>query len=157
MKIRNSIRCLSIGITTSKNYNEGGTLEINETKLRAALEEDPDSVVKLFSNSEGKEKDTVQVEKNGVMVSQEADTRGFLQKLRASMKTFEINIEKKAGRSTMTDAQFSIGKSLIDAGKRMDTWKAKLENIESRYWKQFTAMETAINKANSQSSIFATG
>lgn len=139
----------SIGITTSKNYNDGGTLEIDETKLRKVLEEDPDAVEKLFKNSEGKKDDVV----DGKTV----DTRGYLDKLRGSMKTFEITIEKKAGRSTMTDAQYTIGKNLVDTESRISTWKRKLEDIEARYWKQFTAMETAINKANSQSSLFAQG
>ncbi|MFJ7408998.1 MULTISPECIES: flagellar filament capping protein FliD [unclassified Lysinibacillus] len=139
----------SIGITTSKNYNDGGTLEIDETKLRKALEEDPDSVEKLFKNSEGKKEDVV----DGKTV----DTRGYVDKLRESMKNLEISIEKKAGRSTMTDAQYAIGKNLIDTESRISTWKTKLENIEARYWKQFTAMEQAINKANSQSSLFSQG
>ncbi|MFJ7663180.1 flagellar filament capping protein FliD [Lysinibacillus sp. NPDC097162] len=139
----------SIGITTSKNYNEGGTLEIDETKLRKALEENPDAVEKLFKNSEGKKEDVV----DGKTV----DTRGYLDKLRESMKSLEINIEKKAGRTTMTDTQYAIGKNLIDTESRISTWKTKLENIEARYWKQFTAMEQAINKANSQSSLFAQG
>ncbi len=139
----------SIGITTSKSYNDGGTLEINEEKLRKALEENPDAVEQLFKNSTGKKEDVV----NGKTV----DTRGYLEKLRESMKSIEINIEKKAGRSTMTDAQYAIGKSLMDVEGRIETWKDKLENIEARYWKQFTAMETAINKANQQSSMFMQG
>jgi len=139
----------SIGITTSKNYNDGGSLQIDETKLRKVLEEDPDAVEKLFKNSEGKKEDIV----DGKTV----DTRGYIDKLRESMKSFEITIEKKAGRSTMTDAQYAIGKNLVDTESRISTWKRKLEDIESRYWKQFTAMETAINKANSQSSLFAQG
>lgn len=139
----------SIGITTSKNYNDGGTLEIDEAKLRKVLEEDPDAVEKLFKNSEGKKEDVV----DGKTV----DTRGYLDKLRESMKTFEITIEKKAGRSTMTDAQYAIGKNLVDTESRISTWKRKLEDIEARYWKQFTAMEQAINKANQQSSMFMQG
>lgn len=140
----------SIGITTSKNYNDGGTLQIDEKKLREALEENPEAVEKLFNNSEGKEKDIV----DGKTV----DTRGYLDKLRfGAMKSFELTIEKKAGRSTMTDAQYAIGKNLVDTESRISTWKRKLEDIEARYWKQFTAMETAINKANSQSSLFAQG
>lgn len=140
----------SIGITTSKNYNDGGTLQIDEKKLREALEENPEAVEKLFNNSEGKEKDIV----DGKTV----DTRGYLDKLRfGAMKSFELTIEKKAGRSTMTDAQYVIGKNLVDTESRISTWKRKLEDIEARYWKQFTAMETAINKANSQSSLFAQG
>lgn len=136
----------SIGITTSTSYNDGGTLEIDEEKLRKALEENPDAVEQLFKNSEGKKDDVV----NGKTV----DTRGYLEKLRESMKNIEINIEKKAGRSTMTDSQFAIGKSLMNIEDRIEAWKDKLENIETRYWNQFTAMETAINKANQQSSLF---
>lgn len=136
----------SIGITTSKSYNDGGTLEIDEDKLRKAIEENPDAVEKLFKNTEGK--------KDDIIDGQTVDTRGYLEKLRDSMKTFEVNIEKKAGRSTMTDHQYTIGKSLLDTEKRISTWQTKLKDIESRYWKQFTAMEKAINKANQQSSMF---
>ncbi|MBD8035698.1 flagellar filament capping protein FliD [Solibacillus sp. A46] len=138
----------NIGITTSKSYNDGGTLEIDEAKLRKAIEEDPDAVERLFKNSGGQKSDPAY---GG------SDTRGYFEKLRESMKSLEVNIEKKAGRSTMTDAQYAIGKSLIDNEKRIDTWQNKLKNIEARYWKQFTAMETAINKANQQSSMFMQG
>ena len=138
----------NVGITTSKNYNEGGTLEIDEAKLRKALEEDPDAVERLFKNSDGVKNDPAH---GG------ADTRGYLEKLRESMKTLEINIEKKAGRSTMTDAQYTLGKNLMDTETRIKTWQDKLKTIEERYWKQFTAMESAINKANQQSSLFMQG
>jgi len=138
----------SIGITTSKSYNDGGTLEIDEDKLRKALEENPDAVEQLFKNTDGVKNDPAH---GG------ADTRGYLEKLRESIKTLETNIEKKAGRSTMTDAQYSIGKSLMDNENRIKTWQDKLKNIEARYWKQFTSMEQAINKANQQSSMFMQG
>lgn len=143
----------SIGITTStKSYNDGGTLEINEDKLRKALEEDPDAVTALFSNQGNKEEKKII---DGV--EQTVDTRGFLVKLRDSMNNFKLDIEKKAGRATFTDNQYTIGKSIIDMDKRIYTWQDKLERIESRYWKQFSAMEKAINKANSQSSMFMQG
>ncbi|MCH7320656.1 flagellar filament capping protein FliD [Solibacillus sp. MA9] len=149
----------SIGITSSKNYNEGGTLEIDEDKLRKAIEENPDAVEKLFKNSDGKKEDTIQVTDpvTGNVMTKTVDSRGYIDKLRESMKNFEISIEKKAGRSTMTDGQYAIGKSILDTDKRISTWQDKLKNIEARYWKQFSAMEQAINKANSQSSMFMQG
>ncbi|MGE7672173.1 flagellar filament capping protein FliD [Lysinibacillus sp. NPDC094403] len=140
----------SIGITTTKNYNDGGTLEIDEKKLRKALEEDPDAVANLFRNDSGKEKD---VTKDGKVV----DTRGYLANLRSSMKEFEVSIEQKAGRSSMTDSQYTLGKNLRDVDTRISTWQDKLKNVEARYWKQFTAMEQAINKANQQSSQLMKG
>lgn len=137
----------NIGITTSKNYMEGGTLEIDEEKLRAAIAEDSDAVATLFSNPSGK-KDT-KVLQNGEEVV--ADTRGYLQKLRASFTDIKLNIEKRAGRSSMTENQFTLGKYLKDVGNQIDRWQDKLLTIEDRYWRQFSAMETMINKANSQS------
>lgn len=136
----------SVGITTTKNYNDGGALEIDEKKLRQALEADPDAVARLFKNDAGKDKDVV----DGKVV----DTRGYLARLRGSMDEFKISIEQKAGRATMTDQQYTIGKNLIDTDKRISTWQDKLKNIEARYWKQFSAMEQAINKANQQSGMF---
>ncbi|MEJ9281692.1 flagellar hook-associated protein 2 [Ureibacillus thermosphaericus] len=140
----------SIGITTTKSYNDGGLLEIDENKLRAALEEDPDAVTKLFTNSSGKKEDKILV--NGE--EKTADTRGFLQKLRDEMNNIKLQIEKKAGRTTMTANQYTLGKTLTDIESRINSWKDKLITIEERYWRQFTAMEQAINKANMQASLF---
>lgn len=80
----------SIGITTSKSYNDGGTLEIDEEKLRKALEDDPDAITALFANNGNKEEKKII---DGV--EQTVDTRGFLVKLRESMNNFKLDIEKK--------------------------------------------------------------
>lgn len=138
----------SIGITTSKDYRSGGTLEINESKLRAALEEDPDAVSKIFTFSGEKE---AEITVNNV--TETVDTRGFLQKLRSTIDTIESNIDERAGRASMTETQFTLGKYLRNVNDRINTWQDKLVDIENRYWRQFTAMETAINKANQQSAM----
>ncbi|MBK3494850.1 flagellar filament capping protein FliD [Viridibacillus sp. YIM B01967] len=131
-----------MGITTTSTISDGGKLVIDDKKLRKALEEDPDRVVKTLTQT-------------GSKTAAEGDTRGIIQRLRDSMETFTKNIEKKAGRSTMTDSQYTIGKSLISTEDRITALTARLKDVETRYWKQFTAMEQAINKANSQSSYFA--
>ncbi|MGE7836049.1 flagellar filament capping protein FliD [Viridibacillus arvi] len=131
-----------MGITTSSTISDGGKLVINETKLRKALEEDPDRVVKTLTQT-------------GSKTDADGDTRGIVKRLRDSMEDFTKNIEKKAGRATMTDSQYTIGKSLISFEDRITALTARLKDVEARYWKQFSAMEAAINKANSQSSIFA--
>ena len=129
-----------MGITTTKSYLEGGKLEIDENKLREAIAADPHAVSDTFTKS---------LDSNG--------NGGIVQKLRESIKSSVATIEKKAGKATMTEQNYSIGKSLLGVDDRINTWKLKLENIESRYWKQFTAMEQAINRANQQSSLFMQG
>lgn len=140
-----------IGITTSKDYRSGGTLEINEEKLNAALEKNPDQVAAIFINT-GKADDTETDPVTGA--TKTIDSRGLVQRLRESIDSFELNIERKAGRSTMTDGQYNIGRSMLDIDKRIERLEDRLVAVEERYWKQFTAMETAINKANQQSAMF---
>ncbi|MFB5085869.1 flagellar filament capping protein FliD [Psychrobacillus sp. PGGUH221] len=130
-----------MGITTSSIYSDGGKLVISEDKLKKALTENPDQVVKTLTQSGEK--------------TTSGDTRGIVQRLRDSMKEFTGKIETKAGKASSTDQQYTIGKSLIDTNDRITNFKRRLEDMEARYWKQFTAMETAINKANSQSSYLS--
>lgn len=128
-----------IGITTTRNYTDGGLLELDKEKLKKALLEDEEAVFKVFSNDV------------------EGEPKGIVQQLRTNLETFEKNVEVKAGKEASAANTYSIGRNLNSLDKRIDTWEAKLKMIESRYWSQFTAMEKAINKANQQSSLFFNG
>lgn len=45
-----------------------------------------------------------------------------------------------------------MGRMLKDYNSRINSLQDRLSDLETRYYKQFTAMETAMNKYNSQSS-----
>lgn len=60
-------------------------------------------------------------------------------------------LKTKAGNSFSTNQQFTIGRELNDVGKRIDSFENKLKQVEDRYWRQFTAMEKAIQRSNEQS------
>lgn len=124
-----------IGITTTDTYADGGKLQIDENKLRKALTTDPDSVMNLFTDSQ----------------------TGIVKKLRDSAKNTITSIEKQAGKDTSANSSFTIGKRLDELTTKISDWKDRLKDIENHYWSQFTAMEQAIQKANSQSSIFSQG
>lgn len=129
-----------MGITTSGKTTDRGKLQIDENKLRAAIEKDPEQVYMTFSDpTKGNE--------------------GLVQKLRKNIQTGISDIEKKAGKAdgSSTNNTFQIGRQINDTDTRLDLWKTKLKNIEARYWKQFTAMEEAINKANQQSASLFSG
>ncbi|WP_255437441.1 flagellar hook-associated protein 2 [Thalassobacillus sp. CUG 92003] len=128
-------RMSEIGITTSSNYQDGGKLEIDETKLRNAMQEDPDSVYKLFSNSE------------------EGSQQGILNRLNGSIDNAMSSIETRAGKGTQTLEQYSIGRDLKDLTERKADFERRLVDIEDRYWREFTEMERVVQKANQQSSM----
>ncbi|WP_102028697.1 flagellar filament capping protein FliD [Salirhabdus sp. Marseille-P4669] len=123
-----------IGIETTANFMAGGKLEIDEAKLKKALSTDPDAVYKLFSNSE------------------EGSSRGLINRVEDSIEKAMGNIESKAGKSTSTLQQYTMGKRLDDLNDRIDNFQDRLVTIENRYWSQFTAMEKAIQQMNSQMS-----
>ncbi|MFJ8261819.1 flagellar filament capping protein FliD [Rummeliibacillus sp. NPDC094406] len=127
----------NLGITTSKTWSENGKLEINEEKLRAAIEKDPDAITKVF---------------NGTAVAGE---KGIIANLRDIAKTTISSIEQTAGKAASTsDSSYSLGRTISSLDTKISDWKDRLKAIENRYWNQFSAMETAIQRANSQSSIF---
>jgi flagellar hook-associated protein 2 len=133
------------GITTTNEISNGGKLVIDKDKLREVLESDPDKVVKTLTQSGQVTKDA-----NGQVIS---DTRGIVQRLRDTIKGIITNIEKKAGKPTFTENQYSIGLQLRDVENRISDFQRRLQDIETRYWRQFTAMEKAVSRANQQSAF----
>lgn len=124
----------AIGITTSSDYMSRGKLEINEDKLRAAIEKDPDGVFDLF-NADG----------------ETSGEQGIARRLRNSISTTVDSISKTAGGAGYAqNHQFAIGRELNDIDKRIKTFEMRLEQKEKRYWAQFTAMESAVQRANNQ-------
>lgn len=123
-----------IGIQTTSDYMDGGKLEIDEDELRKALEEDPESVFNLFSNSG------------------EDEERGILNRLEDTMDRAMERINRRAGRSTdSTLDSYSLGRRISDVDDRMAAFEDRLKQIEDRYWRQFSQMEQAISMMNQQS------
>ncbi|MCM3756447.1 flagellar hook-associated protein 2 [Sporosarcina aquimarina] len=123
----------SLGITTSKDYLDNGKLVINETKLKEAISKDPVEVQKLFSNDgAGKE-------------------QGLARRVRAAVDATQKSIQNSAGKVGDSNKSFSLGRTLDDMNKQIERFETRMQMVESRYWKQFTAMENAIQRANAQS------
>lgn len=123
-----------IGITTSSNYLDGGKLIIDETKLRQKIQENPNAIYRLFNND-----------------STNYSEKGIVRRLRDTIKDTIGKIEQKAGKTIWTNQQFAIGRDLIQIDSQIDRFEDRLKEIEDRYWRQFTAMEKAIQRANEQS------
>ncbi|WP_394186911.1 flagellar filament capping protein FliD [Metabacillus halosaccharovorans] len=125
-----------IGITTSPNYLDGGKLVIDEDKLKKALETDPVAVEKLFT-----QRSDVESEK------------GLAFRLYDTLDALMERVTEKAGSAISTsNSSFTMGKQLNDLDDQISSFQDRLTQIEERYWRQFSAMETAIQKSNSQMS-----
>lgn len=130
----------SIGITTTSWYDKG-KLEIDETKLRKALADDPEGVMNMFT----------QTQDSGTTT----DTRGLAVRLYDKVNSAITSIKDRAGSAGTASDNSTIGKELARYEDRIETLQDQLDDIEERYYNKFTAMETAIEKMNSQSNYLS--
>lgn len=147
----NKIHLTQIGIETSSKYKDGGKLEFSKDingveKLRKAIEEDPEKVRQMFIsgslNVDSKDKDKAQ---------QQYQEQGIIYRVKNSLTAFTKSIQTKAGSTTMELKEYGLGKDLDSLTKRMDTFQDRLKMVETRYYKKFSAMDSAIQKLNNQS------
>jgi flagellar hook-associated protein 2 len=124
-----------IGIKTSSNYMDKGKLVLDETKLREALAANPDAVMNMFTLSSD---------------SKNTADMGIAKRLRETIENTEEKIELKAGNAMRTNGQFTLGRQLLDVDKRISSFEDRMVQVENRYWRQFSAMEQAIQRSNQQ-------
>ncbi|WP_018930999.1 flagellar filament capping protein FliD [Gracilibacillus lacisalsi] len=122
-----------IGIKTTANYMQGGKLEINEAKLKEAIESDPQAVENLFRGD-----------------GSEYSDKGIIRRLDETIDGARDRITERAGRATSTNYQFTLGRNLNQIEEQITRFENRLTQVEERYWSQFTAMEQAMQRANQQ-------
>lgn len=135
-----SYQLTEFGITTSGAYQMRGHLEINEDKLKAKIQEDPQSVAALFTS--------------GTNSSAYSD-KGIMKRIGDTLKSTVKSIEAKAGNSTMGTNDYSIGKNLNTISTDITKMQERLTAIENRYYTKFSAMDSAIQKMNEQASYLS--
>ncbi|WP_433944313.1 flagellar filament capping protein FliD [Paenibacillus sp. SN-8-1] len=130
----------SMGITTGQYY-EGGKLYLDENKLKAALQSNPQQVTDLFQGSGSNYKDSIVGKLSTTMTS-------TLQKFsdRAGTNRFSGDL------SSAFKDESVMGKAMKDYTSRITAMTTRLNDAETRYYQQFSAMESAMSKLQSQSS-----
>lgn len=124
-----------IGITTG-SYAEKGKLYIDETKLKDALQKDPDGVMSLFTKSAGAYQE-----------------KGIAQRLYDDVSSSMALISGRAGGDSAYSLAGNsvIGRRLQSIDENISKMEGRLQEVENRYCRQFTAMEQAISRMNAQS------
>jgi len=128
-----------IGISSPANdYAANGKLTIDETKLKNALNNDPDKVSSLFTGTDG-----VATRMQAVIDRNIKTTGG------------DGILIAKAGveNSTKVDTS-SITKSLAEYDTQIKNLKALMETQQEQYYAKFTKLEQYLSTMNSQSNIF---
>ncbi|TFE29033.1 flagellar filament capping protein FliD [Cohnella luojiensis] len=144
------VELASLGIVTGTWEQRGKLVIQDEAKLRAAIEADPDQVMKFFTQPTAETDPTLKVLPTN-------PDNGLFNRLTNVVMTALDELATKAGTikySTDINAAFlptsNIGEKLTSIDSRVADLNRRLSLIETRYFKQFTAMEVAMNKYNAQ-------
>ena len=129
----------NLGITTGKDYKDYGLLHIkgdeddtdyadSENTLQSMINSDPDIVMEVMS--------------------------GIASNLYNNInKKISTTTTMKSALSFYNDKEMT--KQMTQYKKDIKSWETKLSDMEDRYYKQFSAMETALSKLQSQQNSLA--
>lgn len=123
-----------IGIEPIKDFKENGKLKIDEDKLRKAITENPNQVYEVFGKP-----------------AKDADKGGIAAQFRKTVDNTISVISQKAGTTGSVSDSFTLGRTMKSMDKQIERFEDRLKMTEDRLWRQFTAMERAIQRANAQS------
>ncbi len=132
----------SMGITISYSISDGvQAVTLDEDKLRAALESDPEKVTETFTGE------------NGVMQSMK-NTLDTYAKTTGEPKGILIQ-QAGSSLSSLSLMNNAWQKEIENYNTQIEKWQDKLTSQVERYTSQFSRLELLIQQMNSQSSTLA--
>jgi len=161
-----------IGISTESyaQGSRGGKLVVNDQQLVAAIEKDADSVLELLFK---KPDSSLTLKQESEMTAEEIREKrsqsGLITRLYDNLIAGMKDVIVKAGPGKDSELYRNVSSTILldfvvkhgsisaldddikDLTQRIDVLEVYLAKREERYWKQFTAMEKAINMMNQQS------
>lgn len=133
----------NIGITMSSDVYDGGKLEFDEEKFKAAMNTQPETVSKIMAGTEKSRGLSHIIE----TVSTKYATRYSSRNHGSYGQLIEAG---GSGRVSSSKLKNAVYKALKDNAEQIEKLRSLLKTEQKRYISQFTAMETAINNMNSQ-------
>ena len=133
----------SLGIKTSDDYGDHGKLEIDEERLDAMFQSDPEAITKLFTDPE-----------NGLMKQLDAALDSAVKTSGAESNRGTL-IRKAGYKDSSTTLQSSIFKEMERLTDRLYDLQDRYDAREEYWWSVFTNLESMMSDMNSQSAYMA--
>lgn len=155
------IRLSDIGITTSSNYSKNGQLEINEDKLKKALENNKDNVIKLFTKvsetqsmydaSASSESKKARYNESGIFQRISDILLDNIRTTRDSNGYKGTLLEKAGLKGDLSEYSNSITKLIKAQQDKIYRITVQLDDKETYYYTIYSRLESTMTKLNSQS------
>lgn len=154
----------SIGISTGA-YTDKGKLYIDETKLKAAIQNDSDSVMDLFSRQSTTQPSysrTMSTANRTARYNEEGIVQRIYDIIQDNISTIRDSdsrkgfLLQKAGMVTdVSEYSNDLYDQITDWSERISDLEDSLYDKEDAYYRKFAALESAMQRLNSQGSWLA--
>ncbi|NMD69128.1 flagellar filament capping protein FliD [Bacillus sp. DNRA2] len=138
-----------IGLNFSTNYYDNGKIIIDEAKLKGVLETNLEDVKKLFTIKDSSSTSTNSTTKDSTIHNNSGFGWRIYERLNAAISQLG---ELAGSPNSKVDTESFMAKQLKTLDSNISREQTRVNAYEKRLWKQFTAMESALSKMNSQSS-----
>lgn len=142
----NGIGLSDIGITTSTDYKENGKLEINEIKLKEALESKGTEIAELF---------TAPPSEGGKVKGLAYLLEDIINKNVGTVGEKGILLKKAGMEGDRTVKENAIEEEIDEYEKRIQVLMTRMADKEEQLYSRFSKLETMMSKLNQQSSWLA--
>ena len=160
-----SLTLKSIGITSS-SYSDHGKLTVDESKLKSAIQSDPEGIMNLFSQKSTSYSTSSVRSLSGTEQSVRYKEEGYgmrfydiFQKYigtsRDSAGNKGLLVEKAGLASDASSTDNSLHDQMEDIKERITNEEKRLSLVQTRYYTEYTNMETYLNKLTTQMSVFS--
>ncbi len=159
------INLQDIGLDTSNDYREGGKIKFDEEKFREALAKNPEGISELFTKTTDSKYDSYDPDLTADQRKERNADLGIFRRINDVLSDYTrttrnsngkkgifIEIAGLKGDSTFTSN--TLSKEMQEYDKRIDNLNSLISKREERYYAQFSRLETALTKLQSQSAIF---
>ncbi|SHE61504.1 flagellar hook-associated protein 2 [Caldanaerobius fijiensis DSM 17918] len=138
-----------IGLSTSSYWiDKTGKIIIDEAKLKDAINNNLDAVIKLFTNP-------FPTDSSGKIIQSQKSQGGLAVQLKDYLDSAIKQLKDKAGTSDMLYDNSYISQQIQQYNQQISDMQARLTEMENRYYEQFTRLETAMQQMNAQSAWLA--
>lgn len=161
-----NVNLKDIGFDTSNDYREGGKIQFDEDKFRKALAQDPQLISDLFTKTSDSGYETYDPNLTAEQRKAKNADQGILRRVNDVLNDFTRTTRNKDGKKGIfieiagikgdtTVSENEISREIREKDKKIDSLNDLISQRENRYYKQFTRMESALSRLQSQSAIFA--
>jgi flagellar hook-associated protein 2 len=138
-----------IGINFSTNYRDNGKLVLDEAKLKGVLQTNLEDVKKLFTIKGGDDTSSTTTVTDGT----KHESSGFAWRMYDRINVTISQLGSLAGSpNSSVDTKSFMAKQIKALDEGINREQSKVSAYEARLWKQFGAMEKALQQLNSQGS-----